>query len=139
LEFGLPIILFPLDVSERVHLLESTLTPDLGLAPEELELLRTISKTYMEFHQETAQFRGAFVHDALPVAASIDPSLFEYRQGAVDCSDGATQTRWVAPAEAGSQVEVAVVVDETRLLRLFWDQLKQPTVVCKPAGESPGP
>src|SRR5207249_2897074 len=55
---GIPITLYPLDVTEKVRLVYSTLTCDLGVSSTELTLIKSMSKTYMNFHSRVYGFRG---------------------------------------------------------------------------------
>jgi inosine-uridine nucleoside N-ribohydrolase len=140
LNFNVPLTLFPLDVTEKVHLLETTLTPKLDIAPEKLQLIKSIAADYMTFHSENYGFHGSFVHDALPVAALIDPTIFELqkREVVVDCSPGPTygQTRAPLKGEKGADIEVAVGVNESRFLELFWQAMRRSIPFCKPPAEA---
>jgi purine nucleosidase len=125
---GLKVTLFPLDVTMQVRLLAASLTPKLTIAPWKLDLIRDLTREYMEFHAGHRGFQGAYVHDALPVAWLVRPDLFKFKSGqvAVDCSDGpsAGQTRWAEAAPGGKEIRVAVGVDEEEFFRLFWERLR---------------
>ncbi len=127
---GVPATLFPLDVTRRVRLLESMLTPALGLPETDLRLIREMTRCYMEFHRQRYGFHGCFVHDALPVAALADRSLFRFERAeiVVDCSDAeeAGRTRRTFPGEKGLAVEMATEVDEPRFFRLFCNSVRRP-------------
>ncbi|MBA3797436.1 MAG: nucleoside hydrolase, partial [Chloroflexi bacterium] len=47
---------------------------------------------YMEFHSRFDGFYGAFIHDALAVAAALDPSLVRWQPVAVEVELGGTLT-----------------------------------------------
>jgi purine nucleosidase len=141
LQSGVPATLYPLDVTEKVRLRGASLTPQLGLNPDELELIKAISKTYMDFHQRRYHFYGSYVHDALPVAGVVDRAPFTYKTSplVVECADPSKvgQTRWAQPGEQGALVEVAVGVREDAFLKFFWQSLSSSQVVCKPPAELP--
>lgn len=125
---GIPVTLFPLDVTEKVRILEASLTPKLGIDEDRLELIKAFTKTYMEFHFKRYGFRGSYVHDALPVASLIDPSLFRFRVGKVHVdrvrSKHFGQVRWAKPGEKSAEITVAIDVDEKNFLKLFWTYLR---------------
>jgi purine nucleosidase len=134
---GLDVTLFPLDVTTQVRLPAASLSSELGVAPGKLELIRDLTRGYMEFHARQRGFQGAYIHDALPVACLERPDLFRFKRGrvVVDCSDGpaAGQTRWGEAAPGGKETRVAVGVDEQGLLEMFWEQLRGDT---SPAGQA---
>jgi purine nucleosidase len=80
---------------------------------------------YMEFHQRYDGFYGAFIHDALAVAAALDPSLITTRAVAVDIelggtlTTGETVTDWRGVWGRPPNVDVAVAADADEFLRRF--------------------
>ena len=130
LSSAIPITLFPLDVTERVRLLDRSLTDDLRIGDDTRDFIRNITKTYFDFHKTNYGFRGCFTHDALPVAYLIDPSLFSIRAGEISVdpssSKRAGNTHWSRPGETGTRVNVAMGIDDQRFFELYWKQLRQP-------------
>ena len=84
---------------------------------------------YMEFHQHYDGFYGAFIHDALAVAAALDPSLITTRAVAVDVelggtlTTGETVTDWRGVWGRPPNVDVAVAADAQEFLRRFVERV----------------
>jgi purine nucleosidase len=84
---------------------------------------------YMEFHQRYDGFYGAFIHDALAVAAALDPSLITTRAVAVDIelggtlTTGETVTDWRGVWGRPPNVDVAVAADADEFLRRFVERV----------------
>jgi purine nucleosidase len=129
LNAGVPTVLFPLDVTTQARLLSSALTEALGIAPDKLDLVRDLTRQYMDFHALRRGFHGAYVHDAMPVAYLIRPQLFRLKTGVVtvDCSEGpaAGRTRWAERGEPGAAISVALGVHEAAFFNLFWSELRR--------------
>lgn len=128
---GLPVTLFPLDVSHRVRLLREHLMAARDLASDTRQLLQDITGDYMAFHEKIYGIAGCFVHDMLPVASLLDRHAFTFRAGevVVELNDPQQRgrTRWASRGERGGQIEVAVTVDAARILELFWLHLSSGT------------
>jgi purine nucleosidase len=84
---------------------------------------------YMEFHSRYDGFYGAFIHDALAVAAALDPSLVRTEALAVDVELGGTLTTgetvadWRRTWGRPPNVDVAVEADATRFLERFVERV----------------
>src|SRR3954468_16100752 len=84
---------------------------------------------YMEFHAHYDGFYGAFIHDALAVAAALDPALIETQAGAVDVelggtlTTGETVTDWRGVWGRDPNVDVAVGADADEFLRRFVERV----------------
>ena len=84
---------------------------------------------YMEFHQHYDGFYGAFIHDALAVAAALDPSLITTKAVAVDVelggtlTTGETVTDWRGVWGRPPNVDVAVAADADEFLRRFVERV----------------
>ena len=84
---------------------------------------------YMEFHSKYDGFYGAHIHDALAVAAALDPSLVRYEALPVDVELGGTLTtgetvtdwrrRWGKPPN----LEIAVDADIPRFFDRFIERV----------------
>jgi purine nucleosidase len=113
---------FGLDVTERAKM-----TPDhiaqlaarvgaddpRGVVPFVADSLRF----YFEFHSRHDGFYGAFIHDALAVAAALDPALAGYQALRVEIelegrwTSGETVTDWRHAWDLEANVDVAVEAD----------------------------
>lgn len=112
---------FGLDVTERAR-----------LTPEHLERLATLAgdgdnaivrfawdalRFYFEFHSRYDGFYGAFIHDALAVAAALDPGLARTEALAVEVelegrwTTGETVTDWRCAWGRAPDLDIAVEVD----------------------------
>ena len=84
---------------------------------------------YMEFHAQYDGFYGAFIHDALAVAAALDPTLIRTRAVAVDVelggtlTTGETVTDWRGVWGRPPNVNVAIAADADEFLRRFVERV----------------
>jgi len=84
---------------------------------------------YMEFHSRYDGFYGAFIHDALAVAAALDPSLIRTVAVPVDVelggtlTTGETVTDWRRVWGRPDNVAVAVEADADEFLRRFVERV----------------
>jgi purine nucleosidase len=84
---------------------------------------------YMEFHSGYDGFYGAFIHDALAVAAALDPALLRTVAVPVDVelggtlTTGETVTDWRRVWGKPDNVEVAVEADADEFLRRFVERV----------------
>lgn len=133
-EAGIRLTLFPLDVTEKVILSRSRLADDSGLDEAKLRLIGDMTSTYMKFHAGRNRIDGCFVHDALPVAWLIDPSLFTLRRGKITVDQSRSRERgrmrWSGAGEAGWDSNVAVSVNAERFFELYWDELRRADLTC---------
>jgi inosine-uridine nucleoside N-ribohydrolase len=84
---------------------------------------------YMEFHSQYDGFYGAFIHDALAVAAALDPGLIRTQAVAVDVelggtlTTGETVTDWRGVWGRAPNVDVAISADAPEFLRRFVERV----------------
>jgi purine nucleosidase len=84
---------------------------------------------YMEFHSRFDGFYGAFIHDALALAFTLDPSLGRTESLAVDVelggnlTTGETVTDWRRRWGRPPNLEIVVTVDHERFLDRFIDRI----------------
>ena len=84
---------------------------------------------YMEFHAQYDGFYGAFIHDALAVAAALDPTLVKTQAVTVDVelagtlTTGETVTDWRGVWGRPPNVDVAVEADADEFLRRFVERV----------------
>jgi purine nucleosidase len=150
---GLPVAL-GLDITETAKILPEHIvalaraagsTPDDSLAlsrgedPMRAErsvasnpIVRYVADTlrfYMEFHSRFDGFYGAFIHDALAVAAALDPTLIKTVAVPVDVelggtlTTGETVTDWRRVWGKPDNVQVGVEADADEFLRRFVERV----------------
>jgi purine nucleosidase len=84
---------------------------------------------YMEFHAHYDGFYGAFIHDALAVAAALDPSLVRTQAVTVDVELGGTLTTgetvadWRGVWNRPPNADVATEADADEFLRRFVERV----------------
>jgi len=84
---------------------------------------------YMEFHSRYDGFYGAFIHDALAVAAALDPSLIRTESLAVQVelggtlTTGETVTDWRRVWGSEANLDVAVQADVEMFFERFIDRV----------------
>ena len=84
---------------------------------------------YMEFHARYDGFYGAFIHDALAVAAALDPALIKTKAVTVDVELGGTLTTgetvadWRGVWKRPPNVDVAVEANADEFLRRFVERV----------------
>ncbi len=123
-----------LDVTERAKLTPPHLA-DLrrraGDQPDSL-LLRFVDdalRFYMEFHSRYDGFYGAFIHDALAVAAALEPSLVRVEALRVEVevagrwTSGETVTDWRRVWDRPANLDIAVEADIIGFFERFLDRL----------------
>jgi purine nucleosidase len=94
-----------------------------------LRFLVDALRFYFEFHAKYDGFYGAFIHDPLAVAATIDRSLVTSKAVAVDVETGAglahgmTVADWRGLTGKPANVEVAVTADAAKFIDRFIDRV----------------
>ena len=124
--FGIPVTLFPLDVTETVTLLTGDLDLSRGISAAKLKFLRDISDVYRQFHRTTCGVDGCYVHDALTIAWLIDPSLAKLQRGRVRVETAGKRvgkTHWTA--DPSGHIDAAIAFDGKRFFDLFWQSLSR--------------
>jgi inosine-uridine nucleoside N-ribohydrolase len=125
MNFGVPITLFPLDVTQKVEMRASMFDEVRNVARKKVDFIRRMSATYRAFHcSSRGGVDGCYVHDALTVAWLLDPTLAQLERGRVTvdlAGDDVGRTHWT-PDPAGN-VDTAIHFDSERFFRLFWGAL----------------
>lgn len=125
MSFGIPITLFPLDVTQTVELRASMFDETQNVPPATVNFIRRISATYRAFHCSTrGGIDGCYVHDALTIAWLLDPTLATLERGRVTvdlAGEDIGRTHWT-PDPAG-HVDTAIRFDSDGFFRLFWGAL----------------
>jgi inosine-uridine nucleoside N-ribohydrolase len=146
---GFPVA-FGLDVTEQAKLTPAHLE---GLAARagggpENALMRFVSdalRFYFEFHSRYDGFYGAFIHDALALAAALDPELARTERLAVEVelegrwTTGETVTDWRRAWGREPNLEVAVDADILAFFERFVERVGDlATRLAVDAGEARG-
>ena len=131
LEFGVPVTLVPLDVTQKVRLMRNHAKEALagcsGVVPR---FIYGCAQKYMDFHRRTDGLDGAYMHDPLAVGLVIDFSLVKtdpYRIY-VETREGLTQGMTVPYRHPGKAEELpncraGVSVEAERFLRMFLERI----------------
>ena len=122
-------VAFGLDVTERARMTPAHLDRLAAQAGSpERPMVRFVSdalRFYFEFHDRYDGFYGAFIHDALVVAAALDPTLARTEPLAVEVelegrwTTGETVADWRHAWGREPDVDVAVEADADRFLERF--------------------
>jgi purine nucleosidase len=84
---------------------------------------------YMEFHAEFDGFYGAYIHDAMALAAALDPGLVRTEALTVDVevagelTTGETVADWRRHVKRPPNVDVAISVDAATFFERFIDRV----------------
>jgi purine nucleosidase len=122
---------FGLDVTERAKFLPAHLDRLVASAPDSpvVRFAREALRFYMEFHSRFDGFYGAFIHDALAVAAAIDPTLVRTEavpmqiELAGRLTAGETVTDWRRVWGREANVDVAVEAATDRFMDRFIERV----------------
>lgn len=126
--------MFGLDVTERAKLTPAhieELAARAG-ADDPRGIVRFVTdalRFYFEFHSRNDGFYGAFIHDALAVAAALDPSLARYQPLRVEIelegrwTSGETVTDWRGAWDLAPNVDVAIEADIESFFERFIDRV----------------
>jgi purine nucleosidase len=119
-----------LDVTERAKMTPdhlAALRRSAGDLPSSriLDFIDDAVRFYMEFHSEYDGFYGAYIHDALAVAAAMDPTLIKTEAVAVEVelagthTSGETVTDWRRRWNRAPNLDVAVEADAEKFFDRF--------------------
>jgi purine nucleosidase len=123
-----------LDITERAKLTPEHLVRLRAAAgdPADSRVLRFVDdalRFYMEFHGRYDGFYGAFIHDALAVAAALDPTLVRVQALSVqvelqgELTYGETVTDWRRVWEREPNLDIAVEADVERFFARFIERV----------------
>jgi len=122
-----------LDITERAKFeprhLEALIARGGGPDNAVMRFVADALRFYMEFHSKYDGFYGAHIHDALAVAAALDPSLVRYEALPVDVelagtlTTGETVTDWRRRWGKPPNLEVAVDADIPRFFDRFIERV----------------
>ena len=140
---------FGLDVTERARMtpahLERLAVAAGGAAHPVMRFVSDALRFYFEFHDRYDGFYGAFIHDALVVAAALDPGLARTEALAVEVelegrwTTGETVADWRRAWGRAPDVDIAVEVDSDRFFERFEQRVGRMAAVTGSGGEvSPG-
>ena len=122
-----------LDVTERARMLPKHID-QLGTVAgaADAPVVRFVAdalRFYFEFHEQNDGFYGAFIHDALAVAAAIDPSIVVSRPLAVEIelegrwTTGETVADWRGAWEHEPNVDVVIEADTDVFFERFIERV----------------
>jgi purine nucleosidase len=123
-----------LDVTEKAKLTPDHLrllhaTAGEPAANPVLKFVDDALRFYMEFHSQYDGFYGAFIHDALAVAAALDPGLITTESLAVEVelsgrwTVGETVTDWRRSWQAPPTLDIAVAADIDRFFERWIERV----------------
>jgi purine nucleosidase len=127
-------VAFGLDVTERAKMTPAHLERLATRAGGEsgnavVRFLSDALRFYFEFHSRYDGFYGAFIHDALALAAALDPGLARTEALAVEVelegrwTTGETVTDWRRAWGREPNLEIAVEVDITAFFERFIERV----------------
>ncbi|MEP7158264.1 MAG: nucleoside hydrolase [Chloroflexota bacterium] len=130
---GRPVAL-GLDVTERAkvtpdHLARLHAAAGNPHANEILTFIDDALRFYMEFHSRFDGFYGAFIHDALAVAAALDPNLIETEalpvqvELAGSLTSGETVTDWRRVWGRPPNLDICVAANTEKFFELFIERV----------------
>jgi inosine-uridine nucleoside N-ribohydrolase len=94
-----------------------------------MRLVADALRFYFEFHSRHDGFSGAFIHDALVLAATLDPALARTEALRVEVelagrwTTGETVTDWRRAWDAPPNLDVAVEADTEEFFERFIERL----------------
>jgi purine nucleosidase len=139
---------FGLDVTERAKMTQQHL--DLlavrgGAHAPVVRLASDALRFYFEFHSRYDGFHGAFIHDALAVAAALDPGLARTEALPVQVelagrlTSGETVTDWRRAWGRPANLDVAVDADVSAFFERFVERVGRLAAARVGRGADPGP
>jgi inosine-uridine nucleoside N-ribohydrolase len=132
-DFGVPLMIVPLDVTEQCILRQEHLESGPQEPPSLLPFVADVSRHYMRYQEEHDGFSGSYMHDPLAIAVTIDPTLVETRPAAVRVETAGEYTTGMTVADLRDRrlrretpnARVAVGVDPDRFLALFLERMRE--------------
>jgi purine nucleosidase len=125
-------VAFGLDVTERAKLTPQHLERLVAMAGADDPVVRFIGdalRFYFEFHSRYDGFYGAFIHDALVVAAALDPALARAEALAVEVelegrwTSGETVTDWRRHWGREPNLDIALEADTETFFERFVERI----------------
>ncbi len=129
--FGVPIIMTPLDVTHQAILSSQRLLEEAKkCATPTAQFLRDATHACMEYHQERDLFKGMFLHDPLAIAFLTHPTLFEVVDAFVQVETSGDLTRGTTVADLRGKrsphipnAQICIGVDSKSFLKIFFDRV----------------
>jgi len=120
----LPTEMVGLDVTRQVTLTGAAIERLAAVPDPQAHWLSDALRFYLEFHRRYDKFDGCVVHDVLPIAALIEPTVlrFEPLRVRVDLEDGDPRGRTRIDPD-GARVSVATSVDPAPVRRLLIERV----------------
>jgi len=116
--------LVPLDVTQKLRLLESDLAAALsGRQDEKATFIIDSTRSVIAYEKEDSDFSGLYLHDPAVVALIVDPTLFETKTIWVNVETSEERAGQIIIHDEGAEgaypVEFAVEVDVDRFMNAF--------------------
>jgi purine nucleosidase len=123
-----------LDVTQKAVMSTAYLDSIRQHGGEDGQFIWDVSRLYEQFHRDSANLHGIYVHDSSAVAYLVAPQLYQVRRGAVRVAlDGLARGQTIQKPEAMgvpapdwdgfSMQDVCVDVDVEGFLKLYFDTL----------------
>ncbi|NVM02538.1 MAG: nucleoside hydrolase [Candidatus Helarchaeota archaeon] len=124
LESDLPIILVPLDVTMSFTL-TTTKISDIKTANTSIsKLISRMLPYYIDVHKKLGNIDGCYIHDALAMAYTIDPTLFTTRMMGIEVIINKNKEYGkLIISKAKPPLKICLKVDFQRFLQFFIDQM----------------
>lgn len=129
MDFGLPVTLVPLDVTERVRLMRHEVEAWAGDSPL-ARFVGDVTREYVEYHARHDGFEGCYLHDPIVVAQAIAPSLITRSVEAlvqIETAGDVTLGQSVADLRPGksdrTNARVCLAMDTEGFLALFRERV----------------
>ncbi len=127
-DFGVPVTIVPLDVTEQVRLMRADVERPAGRG-RLARFVRDVTRLYTDFHLQHDGFDGCFLHDPITVALAADPTLLESVETYVQVETAGDLTRGQSVADlrpgknTRTNARVCTGIAAKRFLALFEDRL----------------
>ncbi len=120
----LPTEMVGLDVTRQMTVAGPDIERLAQVGDPQARWLSDILRFYLEFHRQYDKFEGCVIHDVLPIASLIEPSVlqFEPLRIKVDLEDGEPRGRTRIDPD-GARVDVATGVDPAAARQLLFERV----------------
>ncbi|MFX0135118.1 MAG: nucleoside hydrolase, partial [Candidatus Hodarchaeota archaeon] len=126
LESNLPIILVPLDVTMSFTFTADNLSEIKTANTSISKLISQMLPYYINIHKKLGNVDGCYVHDALAMAYTIDPTLFKTRMMGIEVIINKNEEYGkLIISKANPPLKICLKVDSQRFLQLFIDKMRK--------------
>jgi len=132
LDFTVPVLMVPLDVTHAVPLMRDIARYEFGKRTDRISKFVLDSTVhYMDFYRDDQGHDGCYLHDPLNVAIAVAPTVAKTQPMRihVDTGDGPTRGMTLPYRHPGLRkptpnCQVALKVDTERVMRYFWERVR---------------